>query len=71
MPLRSNIYDLVIDKGTYDALACNEQDKTMIKNLTKEMIRVTKKGGAVIIITNGIPQKRVADFEAFAKDGNF
>jgi ubiquinone/menaquinone biosynthesis C-methylase UbiE len=28
MNFRSNIFDIVIDKGTYDALACNEEDKT-------------------------------------------
>lgn len=60
-------FDLTIDKGTYDALACDEQDKTMIKNLFCEMLRVTKKGGAVCIITNGIPLKRMDDFENFSK----
>ena len=39
----------------------------MIKNLFCEMLRVTKKGGAVLIITNGTPQKRMNDFEDFAK----
>jgi ubiquinone/menaquinone biosynthesis C-methylase UbiE len=39
----------------------------MIKNLFCEMLRVTKKGGAVCIITNGIPLKRMDDFESFAK----
>lgn len=55
MTYEDNMFDLTIDKGTYDALACNEKDKTMIKNLFLEMIRVTKVGGAVLIITNGIP----------------
>ena len=39
----------------------------MIKNLFCEMLRVTKKGGAVLIITNGTPQKRMNDFEDFCK----
>mmetsp|Transcript_32162 Transcript_32162/g.49188 ORF Transcript_32162/g.49188 Transcript_32162/m.49188 type:complete len:115 (-) Transcript_32162:625-969(-) len=55
MNFRNNSFDLVIDKGTYDALACDETDKTMIKNLTQEMVRVTRPGGAVVIITNGVP----------------
>ena len=42
MNFRNNCFDIVIDKGTYDALACNEEDKSMIRNLTKEMLRVVK-----------------------------
>ena len=68
MNFRDNIFDITVDKGTYDALACDEKDKTMIKNLTKEMLRVTKKGGAVVIITNGVPQKRMNDLESFSSD---
>ena len=30
MTYGDNSFDLTIDKGTYDALACNEKDKTMI-----------------------------------------
>ena len=63
MKYESDIFDIVIDKGTYDALACDPKDKSMIEKLFKEMVRVTKPGGAVVIITNGIPAKRMADFE--------
>jgi hypothetical protein len=36
------------------------------------MIRVTNKGnGAVIIITNGVPQKRLKDLQAFAAEKNY
>lgn len=66
MNFRDEIFDITVDKGTYDALACDEKDKTMIMNLTKEMLRVTKKGGAVVIITNGTPEKRLKDFESFS-----
>ena len=31
------------------------------------MLRVTKIGGAVLIITNGTPEKRMADFQKFAQ----
>lgn len=67
MDYEDNCFDIVVDKGTYDALACDEKDKTMIRNLFREMLRVTKKGGAVAIITNGIPQKRLKDFEEFSE----
>lgn len=67
MTYEDNKFDLTIDKGTYDALACDPTDKTMISNLFKEMVRVTKVGGSVIIITNGTPAKRMADFEQFGE----
>ena len=33
MAYENDTFDLTIDKGTYDALACFPEDKTMIKNL--------------------------------------
>ena len=60
MPFRDGVFDMVIDKGTYAALACGD-DKVMIGKLTKEMYRVTRKGGYTIIITNGTPEKRLND----------
>lgn len=39
----------------------------MIKLLTQEMVRVTRPGGAVVIITNGTPEKRLNDLKAFTK----
>ena len=68
MTFEDDKFDLTIDKGTYDALACDPKDKTMIKKLFLEMIRVTKPTGAVVIITNGIPVKRLPDFQEFTKD---
>ena len=67
LAFRDNFFDITIDKGTYDALACSDKDKTPIKNLTQEMLRVTRKGGALVIITNGVPQKRLKDLESFAE----
>lgn len=68
MDFRDKVFDIVVDKGTYDALACDESNKTMICNLTKEMMRVTRKGGAVVIITNGTPVKRLSDLQSFTSD---
>ena len=69
LDFRDNCFDIVVDKGTYDALACgtvevggeDKADKRMIKLLTQEMIRVARKNGAVVIITNGTPEKRLDD----------
>lgn len=68
MSFRDNSFDIVIDKGTYDALACgivDNNDKSMIRNLTQEMLRVTCVGGATVIITHGTPAKRLSDLEDF------
>ena len=65
--IADNEYDITMDKGTYDALACTEGgDKSMIRDLLTEMVRVSKH--AVIIITNGTPEKRLNDFNQFCKD---
>ena len=32
------------------------------------MLRVVRKGGAVVIITNGTPEKRMNDLTSFAKE---
>ncbi len=33
MNFKDNTFNLTEDKGTYDAIACNENDKIIIKNL--------------------------------------
>ena len=73
MPYRAGVFDLVVDKGTYDALACgfdgnSQPDKTMVRKLFQEMVRVTAKTGALMIITNGTPEKRLDDFNSFAEE---
>ena len=52
MSFEDNKFDIVIDKGTYDALACAD-DKTMSANLIKEMIRVLKPNGFCYEISSG------------------
>lgn len=59
-------YDLVIDKGTFDALACGE-DKAPSEALISEMVRVLKPGGCIAEITNGVESKRLATFEKLAE----
>lgn len=63
-------FDLVIDKGTYDALACDKQERVDEK-LMKEMMRVTKINGYLIEISNGTVEKRLDVFKAYDEEGNF
>jgi ubiquinone/menaquinone biosynthesis C-methylase UbiE len=59
MPFRDSSFDLVVDKATFDALACGS-DTTVPLRLVQEMYRVAKE--AVVIITSGTPEKRMPVF---------
>ena len=63
MSFADSSFDVVIDKGTYDALACGDS-KEQTKALFTEMLRVTK--NSLLIITNGTPEKRMPDFKEYA-----
>lgn len=60
MAYRDNTFDLCIDKGTFDALACGNNSEIPL-NLVKEMMRVCSQ--ATVIITSGGPEKRLPVFE--------
>jgi len=65
MPFRDNSFDISLDKGTFDALACGS-DRTILELLTKEMMRVCKI--ATIIVSSGTPERRLHMFEEFLGD---
>jgi ubiquinone/menaquinone biosynthesis C-methylase UbiE len=67
MTYDDNTFDLVIDKGTYDALACGDIS-TPEGNLLREMMRVLKPNGFLAEITNGTEVKRLKNFENFLTD---
>jgi len=60
-------YDIVIDKGTYDALACAD-DKSMSNLLMKEMIWVCKKAGNVFEISSGNSDVIIERFKSIIPD---
>ena len=66
MSFRSSSYDLCFDKGTYDALACGESSKPILKSLLCEMMRVCSV--ATVIISSGTIEKRVPFFNEFLQD---
>eukprot|EP00743_Colponemidia_sp_Colp-15_P004248 GILK01004584.1.p1 GENE.GILK01004584.1~~GILK01004584.1.p1 ORF type:complete len:609 (-),score=85.86 GILK01004584.1:151-1920(-) len=55
-------FDLAVDKGTYDALACGEHRAESVSQLMLEVGRVLKFGGTFVIVTHGRPAGRLASF---------
>ena len=53
-----NTFDLVLDKGTLDAILHSDDAFVNVAHLTKEFQRVTKIGGTVMIISYGLPPSR-------------
>lgn len=62
MNYRDNSFDVCIDKGTFDALACGS-DRSVIRNLMQEMLRVASH--SVVVISSGTPDRRMSYFEEF------
>ena len=60
MAYRDNSFDICIDKGTFDALACGSNTEVPIR-LLSEMMRVCRT--ATVIVTSGTPEKRMHYFE--------
>ena len=59
MNYRENSFDVCVDKGTFDALACGP-DRTVIRNLMREMLRVASH--SVVVISSGTPDRRMNYF---------
>lgn len=53
LPFQSNTYDLILEKGTLDAmLSDKEEGLSNCIQIVKEMARVTSDGGAVLIVSH-------------------
>ena len=53
LPFSSNTYDLVLEKGTLDAMLSDEQEgRSNCITIVKEMARVTNEGGAILIVSH-------------------
>ena len=62
MNYRDNSFDVCIDKGTFDALACGP-DRSVIRNLMQEMLRVASH--SVVVVSSGTPDRRMKYFTEF------
>jgi len=56
-------FDIVIDKGTTDAVLCGEDSYLNMALIVSECQRVLKTGGKYIVISHGIPEIRKFHFE--------
>lgn len=55
--------DVVLDKGTIDALMCGDDSSENCDQLAREAYRVLKPGGTMICISYGIPSSRIEVFD--------
>ena len=59
--IKDNTFDVVIDKGTLDALISGKNPQICQKML-KQSIRILKKDGQIVLITYGSPEGRMKLF---------
>jgi ubiquinone/menaquinone biosynthesis C-methylase UbiE len=57
-------FDLVVDKGTLDAILCGGNSGSNSKAMLSEVARVLKPGGVFVIITYGEPDSRLEHLES-------
>jgi len=70
MTFEDNSFDVVVDKGTLDAVICGK-DTQIISKLIQEMTRVVKPQGQVFIISHGTPESRKSIVEKSVDSTNF
>lgn len=52
-------FDLIIDKGLFDAQLCDEDNLNSITTMVAEIDRVLKPGGTYVVISHGMPAARL------------
>ena len=60
---QDGMFNVVIDKGTLDAVMCSDDFVTNAKRMISEVHRVLQPGGKYICITYGDPEHRKKYFE--------
>lgn len=64
LSFENDMFDVVIEKGTIDALSCNSSANDLISQLLHEAMRVLKPGGVFISISFGAPGVRSGHLKA-------
>ena len=63
MDYAANSFDVVIDKGTIDALSCSPQCWAVIRDANKEVQRVLAPGGSYVVFSYAPPDVRFPHFQ--------
>lgn len=64
LPFRDQSFDLIICKGTFDAILCCAGSMAKAKNVVKECSRVLTSGhGVLFLVTHGNPDSRIVFLE--------
>ena len=61
--LPPNMFDCIFDKGTIDALICNEHPGKIMRKIFNGVLRSLKKGGYFVVISFGDEDDRQSYFE--------
>jgi SAM-dependent methyltransferase len=59
---KKGMFDLIIDKGTFDEMMCSEDFKSDTSAMLKEIFRVLDSNGVYIIISNACEELRTSFF---------
>ena len=63
MKYKDEMFDLIVDKSTIDALLCGDHSFMIVAKMLKEISRVLKTGGVYLIISYGQPESRMIHLE--------
>jgi ubiquinone/menaquinone biosynthesis C-methylase UbiE len=59
MEMPDSCFDLIIDKGLFDAQLCGEDNLNGVTTMVAEISRVLKPGGAYVVVSHGKPAARL------------
>jgi len=60
---KKSAFDIIVDKGTLDAILCGSESARNADAMLSECHRVLKPGGVFCLVTYGTPQSRISYLE--------
>lgn len=63
LPYSENTFDLIICKGTLDAILCGSNASIKVKVMMEECCRVLRVNGSMVVVSHGAPESRLLYFE--------